>query len=96
MVSQGPQYNIKHYRLFCQTNGLSDQWAVGPMGCQTNGLSDQWAVLVVLSDQWAVGPMGRFLAIFVGPMGCRTNGLSDYRADTNMSTPPATFYILLP
>ena len=32
----------------CQTNGLSNQWAVGPMGCRTNGLS----------DQWAVGPMG--------------------------------------
>ena len=28
--------------------GLSDQWAVRPMGCWTNGLL----------DQWAVGPMG--------------------------------------
>ena len=26
-----------------QTNGLSNQWAVGLMGCQPNGLSDQWA-----------------------------------------------------
>ena len=24
----------------CRTNGLSDQWVVGPMGCRTNGLSD--------------------------------------------------------
>ena len=24
----------------CRTNGLSNQWVVGPMGCRTNGLSD--------------------------------------------------------
>ena len=33
-----------------RTNGLSDQWAVGPMGCRTNGLS----------NQWAVGPQGSY------------------------------------
>ena len=40
----------KLYKIGCQSKiiwrnrGLSDQWAVGPMGCRTNGLSDQWAV----------------------------------------------------
>ena len=33
-------------------NGLSDQWAVEPMGCRTNGLS----------NQWAVGPQGSYRA----------------------------------
>ena len=30
----------------CRTNGLSDQWAVGPMGCRTNGLSDHREVTI--------------------------------------------------
>ena len=30
----------------CRTNGLSDQWAVGPMGVRTNGLSDHREVTV--------------------------------------------------
>ena len=30
----------------CRTNGLSDQWAVGPMGCRTNGLSEYWDVII--------------------------------------------------
>ena len=40
----------KLYKIVCQSKilwrnkGLSDQWAVEPMGCRTNGLSDQWAV----------------------------------------------------
>ena len=55
----------------CRTNGVSDQWGVGPMGCRTNGVS----------DQWVVGPMGcRTNGVSyqwgVGPMGCRTNGHS--------------------
>ncbi len=55
----------------CQTNGMSDKWAVGPvivrpMACRTNGLSDPW-----LSDQWHVGQMG------CRTSECRTNGLSD-------------------
>ena len=33
----------------CRTNGLSDQWAVGPMGCRTNGLSEYWDVIVAYS-----------------------------------------------
>ena len=34
----------------CRTNGLSNQWVVGPMGCWSNGLS----------NQWAVGPQGSY------------------------------------
>ena len=31
----------------CRTNGLSDQWIVGPVDCRTSGLADQWTVPVV-------------------------------------------------
>ena len=47
-------------KIGCPTNGLSNQWAVGPMGCRTNGLSNQWAVGILgrnrlmwqLTDRW--------------------------------------------
>ena len=47
----------------CRTDGVSDQWCVGPMVCRTNGVSDQWCVGSMVcrtngvSDQWCVGPM---------------------------------------
>ena len=53
-------------------SGLSDYWAVGPMGRRTSGSSD--CRTNGLSDYRAVGPMGRQI---VGLMGCRTIGLSD-------------------
>ena len=49
--------------MVCRTNGVSDQWCVGPMVCRTNGVSDHWCVgpmvcrTIGVSDQWCVGPM---------------------------------------
>ena len=31
----------------CRTNGLLNQWVVGPMGCRTNGLSDHREVVSI-------------------------------------------------
>ena len=51
----------------CRTNGLSDQWTLGPIDCRTNGLLDQWTI--------------QFVADAIHPAAiqyiCRTNGLSD-------------------
>ena len=47
-------------KIIWRNKGLSDQWAVEPMGCRTNGLSNQWAVGSMccgtngLSDYWDV------------------------------------------
>ena len=54
----------------CRTNGLSNQWAVGPMCCRTNGLS----------TQWAVGPTGSYhFEMHV----CRCLGIGKHAAFSN-------------
>ncbi len=52
----------------CQTNGLSDQWAigpmsVGPMGCRTNGLSEQRPVSVTLTGGLLLRNVGYILSL---------------------------------
>ena len=62
-------------QYICRTNGLSDQWTVGPMDCRTNGLYGSLKFVTVaihlaaiqtvyLSDQWTVDQWT------VGPMDC--------------------------
>ena len=47
--SRNKLYKIGYQsKIIWRNKGLSDQWAVEPMGCRTNGLS----------NQWVVGPMG--------------------------------------
>ena len=45
----------------CRSNGLSDQWTVGPMDCvafeSLSQLSFSLLLFSELSDQWTVGPM---------------------------------------
>ena len=43
----------------CRTNGLSNQWVVGPMGCRTNGLSDYWDVTNIPTAHWFDSPLVR-------------------------------------
>ena len=62
----------------CWTNGLVDQWLVGPMGDWTNGLADQW--VGGRMDRWTNGLLNQWMAVqwVVGPMGCCTNGCADW------------------
>ena len=54
----------------CRTNGLSDQWTVGPKDCMAIG-SLSLLPFILLPFSRYVGPMAS-----VAPMDCRTNGLS--------------------